>query len=356
MIVTIIYSRQEVEIGRGYKMSSFFRFDTDEERRVLLARARKALLLALQEYELEWESIRFIQLSDTITYKLETSTADNYLLRIHSDRLSKAEISSELLWLQALNRTEGLHVPEAIASCEGNDVIEVAIETEIDCWRPYITIMRWVDGEHATGEFTNNHAYHIGALIGRLHAAAEAFSPSPEFVRPAWGVESFRRELAKLECYYERFLSEEGWKLYQAAAEKIVAQLTNIQPNKHNYGLIHADLHTGNMVFKDNQPFPIDFGRCGYGYFLYDLASSLLELSPDHRQILLQGYESVKRLERNHIQYLEGFFIMCMIQNYCHHVSNPAEIAGLIEEQPYAQAYLRAYLADRTFLLQGIEK
>lgn len=55
-------------------MYDFFRFDTDEERRSLLVRARKVALLAIQQYDLEWEQIQFIQLSDTITYKIETSS------------------------------------------------------------------------------------------------------------------------------------------------------------------------------------------------------------------------------------------------------------------------------------------
>lgn len=61
-------------------MIKFFRYDTDEERRALLVRARKIALLALQCYDLEWERIEFIQLSDTLTYKIETSTAQRYLL------------------------------------------------------------------------------------------------------------------------------------------------------------------------------------------------------------------------------------------------------------------------------------
>lgn len=79
-------------------MQDFFSFDTDEELKALLARARKVALSAIQRYDLEWEHIQFIRLSDSITYKIETSTANNYLLRIHSDRLSKEEIRSELIW------------------------------------------------------------------------------------------------------------------------------------------------------------------------------------------------------------------------------------------------------------------
>ncbi len=334
-------------------MQDFFSFDMDEELKALLARARKVALSAIQRYDLEWEHIQFIRLSDSITYKIETSTANNYLLRIHSDRLSKEEIRSELLLLQALNESKELHVPEGLANREGIYVSD--IETEIGYKRPYVTIMRWVEGEHVTGEFTDSSVYNIGVLMGRLHDAARSFKVPSDFVRPTWGVKSFKREMEKLEHYYKRFLSEKEWKLYQDAAEKVVSELATMHPNEHNFGLIHADLHTGNIVFMNDDPYPIDFGRCGYGYYLYDMAGSLLELWPKHRWMLIQGYESIRKLESNEIRYLECFFIMCMIENYCHYSSDPRETASLIEEQKYAQAYIREYLNDRPFLFEVVE-
>lgn len=334
-------------------MIKFFKYDTDDERRALLARARKVALLALQHYDLEWERIEFIQLSDTLTYKIETSTAQRYLLRIHSDRWSKKEINSELALLQVLNKADGLNVPEGVASVDGSYVLE--IQTEEGFQRPNVTMMRWVEGEHMSGELTDSCVYNMGIMMGKLHEAAACFVPPPDFVRPIWGADSFSNELAKLERYYTRFLSDEAWMAYQAAAGKIISELALMHKNDHNYGLIHADLHTGNIVFIDDQPYPIDFGRCGYGYYLYDMAGSLLELYPKHRWMFIKGYESIRKLEPEYVQYLESFFIMFMIENYCHHASDPREIAGLIEEQPYAQAYIRKYLDDSRFLFDVIE-
>ena len=58
-------------------MKPFFHFDTDETRQSLMSRARSVALWAIQQYEIEWNCIRFIQLSDTITYKIETDTTVN---------------------------------------------------------------------------------------------------------------------------------------------------------------------------------------------------------------------------------------------------------------------------------------
>ncbi|WP_312117281.1 phosphotransferase enzyme family protein [Brevibacillus reuszeri] len=334
-------------------MNPFFHFDSEESRQALLSRARKVALTALQQYELEWNCIRFIQLSDTITYKIETNTSNSYLLRIHSERMNKDEIYSELLFLKQLSNVHGFIVPVGILSIHNSYVLECVTEEGYN--KPFVTLMSWVDGEHFSGEFTNNCVFSMGVLMGKLHEASSRFVTPHHFVRPHWGVTSFLSDIRKLELYHARFLSDSAWSLYQLAIDKIVDQLEGMDRTEQNYGLIHADLHSGNVVFCKEQPHPIDFGRCGYGYYLYDIAGALLELSPKHRQVFIQGYESIKSLGVDIIQKLECFFVMIMIENYSHHSSNPTEISSLILEQKYAQAYIREYVNGNSFLFRGIE-
>lgn len=123
------------------------------------------------------------------------------------------------------------------------------------------------------------------------------------------GEQSFKREMDKLGRYYSGFVSETGWKTYQLAAAKILSELEDMEANKDQYGLIHGDLHSGNVVFAGEQPYPIDFGRCGYGYYLYDLAAALLELSPEQRKRFIEGYASRKKLESGYVRRLECFLL-----------------------------------------------
>ena len=333
-------------------MISFFQFDTNEEKHALLARARNVALTAIQKYEIAWDKIQFIQLSDTITYKLEATPRERYLLRIHSDRCSRDEIASELAFLQMLHHSKGLTVPTGVASKDGSYVIEV--ETEAGYRRPYVTMMRWVDGEHVE-VLTDSQVYRIGAMMARLHEEAARYVPPSDFTRPAWGIDSFRKEFKKLERYYPRFLAEQGWELYQAAADKVIAQVAGMERSADTYGLIHADLHTGNIVYTGEEPRPIDFGRCGYGYYLYDMAGALLGLGVKQRGQFIVGYESVRKLPCGYIQQMECFFIMFMIENYCHHAANPEETENLKSEQVFAQTYLHAFLQDSSFLFRRVD-
>ncbi|MFS0722484.1 phosphotransferase enzyme family protein [Paenibacillus sp. 1P07SE] len=122
-----------------------------------------------------------------------------------------------------------------------------------------------------------------------------------------------------------------------------------------NYGLVHGDLHLGNIVFHDGVPAPIDFGLCGHGYYLYDVAAPMLSMWPKHRWMLLSSYEALRPTGPGAVQALETFFIMIMIENYSHHASNPREAASLKAEQPYALAYLKLFLGGEPFLFEVVE-
>lgn len=110
------------------QMKPFFEYDTEVGMKSLLSRARKVALRALQQYDLDWNGIRFVQVSDSITYKIETDSNDKFLLRIHSDKLTKEEINSEILFLNELCHKYGLMVPVGVEGLNGSYVYECETE------------------------------------------------------------------------------------------------------------------------------------------------------------------------------------------------------------------------------------
>lgn len=58
---------------RGMVMIEEFKIDSENEIKRIISQSKQAALLALQNYDLEWEQIRFNQLSDTCTFIIETS-------------------------------------------------------------------------------------------------------------------------------------------------------------------------------------------------------------------------------------------------------------------------------------------
>ncbi|MCR8846420.1 phosphotransferase [Paenibacillus sp. SC116] len=334
-------------------MNLGWNIDTDEKRRALLAQVRNVTLSALQQYTLEWSQIKLNKISDTITFKINTELDETFLLRIHNNSRSKAEIQSEMMLLQVLGN-HGLTVPQGQASRTDEYVLEMVSEEGETL---YITLMSWLEGELLSDAPSETQAMNTGILMARLHRAAASFVPDANHTFPTWGADSFRKSMAKLEQYYDRFLSDKAWGMYQAAADKIIADLEAMEKNEsaRNFGLIHADLHFENVIFRGEEAFPIDFARSGYGYYLYDIAGTILGLGGKHRQLFLKGYESVRKLDEGYMRPLASMFVMFMIENYCHHSSDPRETAGLIAEQPYAQAIIQSYLQDRPFLFEPLE-
>ncbi|TLS51708.1 aminoglycoside phosphotransferase [Paenibacillus antri] len=333
-------------------MNTGFRVDTDVNRRQTLRQVKQAALKALQEYETEWTSVHFIQVSEHITFRIVTDEGEQFLLRIHPENKPREEINSELEWLFSL-KSKGLSVPEAVSNREGAFITDTLT---INGQRFYSTLLRWIEGERLEkGELAEEVVRKMGVMMANLHEASSDFSPSTGFSRPSWGLQSFKRDWTHLGLHHRHFISDEAFELYSLAATKVVDCLNTLTSHERNYGMIHADLHIGNVVFRDIEPYPIDFGRCGFGFHLYDIAQSIMGLYPSQRESFIQGYQRIRKLEDGYIPKLECFFIMAIIEAYSFHAENPLETEGLIEEQPYAQAILRAYVDGASFLFQQLE-
>lgn len=313
---------------------------------------KQAALMALHNFDLDWTVIRFNQQSDTCTFVIETNKEGTFLLRLHSGR-SREEINSEIAWLDLLNREMDVPLPKGIRDRTGAVTFKVEFG---DKDHLYASLMRWVEGEHASKKLTDEQIFKEGVLLAKLHRASQTLELPPGFNRPDWDEHSFRKAMIRLKLHYDCFLTDKEFAQYQLAAEKLNDWLTKQHKykNRRSYGVIHGDLHQGNIIFHHGEPRAIDFGRCGWGYYLYDVAHTILAIPPLQRELVIQGYESVNKLEGEWIQALEHFMVMVMIENYCHHASDPRETEGLRAEQPYALAILKNYLQGAPFLFDMI--
>jgi len=248
-------------------------------------------------------------------------------------------------------KSQNFTAPIVQESRNGEYVLEIKNSDEEAL---YVTLMNWIDGK-VLSKPTDIQIINMGRLLAQLHNASESFTPKENQQFPMWGIESFHKNMKKLKQYHSSFLSENGWKTYLSVADKIVAELENVKKSSQNYGIIHGDFHMENIIFRENAAFPIDFGRCGYGYFLYDIASAILGLSWQCRKKFIEGYVSLRELEVGYEQLLETMFVKVMIENYCHHCSDPHETEGLIAEQSYAQAYMQVYLKGHSFLFESLQ-
>jgi Ser/Thr protein kinase RdoA (MazF antagonist) len=333
-------------------MNNGFQMNTEENRRQTLNQVKQAALQALQEYEIDWSSIRFIQVSEHVTFRVVAVEGEQFLLRIHSENNRREEILSELEWLFAL-KSRGLILPEAVSNREGALITDTSAG---DGQHLYATLLRWVEGERIDkGALTEEAISRMGSLMAGLHEASADFTPSSDFTRPTWGSQSFKRDWEHLSHHCAHFISDKDFELYSTAASKVAACLETFSSHEQNFGMIHADLYNENVIFLDGEPYPIDFGRCGFGYHLYDIAQAIMGLNPAQRAYFVEGYQRIKKLEGEYVAKLECFFIMALIEAYSFYAENSLETEGLIEDQPYAQAYLSAFVNGTAFLFDSLK-
>lgn len=334
-------------------MNEAFQADSEDSRRLLLVQAEAALTAALEHYDIQEKHLDFIRVSEHVTYKIEDEADRRYLLRVHPGTASSKEIRSEMEWLDHLAQTERLGAPSGVKNREGSYVTEVETGRG-QSWK--VSVLNWVEGEHREGPYSDSQLLLMGGLLARMHRAAATFRPSEGFIRPVWDEEPFVRETARLKQHHRSFLTADEYGVYEQAAAKVKACMSGMQRNHESFGIVHGDFHEGNLVFKNGQPYPIDFGRCGFGYYLYDLAQAFIGLYPVQRQWFLEGYERLLPVSAkpDSTAALETFFIKSLIENQSFHAPHPWEAAELRESKPYSLALLRHYLDGKPFLFDAI--
>lgn len=168
-------------------MTNLSQMESDEEIQKVLTQSKQAALIALQNYGLDWEQIRFNQLSDTCTFVIETSKDGSFLLRIHS-KMSREEINSEIEWLDILNEKIEITIPKGILDRNGSKTVSIELENG---FQGCASLMRWVEGEHSSGGLTDDQIRREGILLAKLHKVSQNVELTSNFVRPVWGEQSF---------------------------------------------------------------------------------------------------------------------------------------------------------------------
>lgn len=155
----------------------------------------------------------------------------------------------------------------------------------------------------------------VGETAAILHTQSEKRSEKKaDLVRFSWDIEDTLSPNARW-GYYKLFpqMTEADLQMFMQAEELIKQRLEKYGRNIHNYGLIHADLHTENLLASGEKLSLIDFDDCGYSWFLYDYASAVSQLNNNIYEMTnayLKGYESVRKLSKEDKDEIETFMIL----------------------------------------------
>lgn len=263
------------------------------------------------------ESVRLLSHSENVVF--EVALADRRLvMRLHRPGYNSLdELRSEVRWVQALGAA-GLPVPAAVPASDGDYYVEVSIADEVR----FVGVVEWVDGSpvggpiEGNGDWVVDHYRSIGSLAARIRAHHATWTPPPGFVRRAWDAAGLVGESPLWGRFWEvEALDTRRRALFTECRDRLLDELTALPTGADHYGLIHADLHLGNLMADGEHLTVIDFDDAGHGWFAHELAVALhpvLEEPWEHeaRASLVDGYCDIHPLSDHEEALIDTFLTM----------------------------------------------
>ncbi|GAA0136920.1 phosphotransferase [Paenibacillus sp. YSY-4.3] len=311
---------------------------------------------ALNNYSITCRSIDFIGQSANIIYKITDLENNCYSLRLHISNSETIEsywtkqevIRSEMVWLHSLTLDTDLTLPSPIKNIHGEFITDV---NSTKC-----TLLKWVEGEQKPFITTLDDAGYVGEMIGKLHRQSSDWNPPSLFERPTFDGSRILQSLEKLKEQSNAGLLKVGdTELLQNAGQRVINMMNSIERTSSNWGMIHADLIPSNFVFHGKEARPIDFGACGFGFYLFDLGWTFSYIHPSFRNQLLKSYSNYYSLPENHIELLEGFFIAGQLETMNFWLGLPDSHEWLPNHiGKLANREINCYVKNESFLFNGI--
>jgi len=239
------------------------------------------------------------------------SDAGNYAMRLHRvGYRTTAELCSELAWMAALQHG-GMAVPRPILSRNGRLVEGVdGVAVDVLTWLP-----GRMAGKHGALDGIADRAgylHQLGQVLAQMHALSDQWTPPEGFSRPHWNRAGLLGDAPLWGPFWENpDLSDSDRQLLLAVRCKASTQLAESE-GRLDFGLIHADAITENVLVDPAGLSLIDFDDGGWGFRDFDLATVLLrQLSssdyPQLRAALVAGYATRRAVDA---QTLELFILL----------------------------------------------
>jgi len=323
-----------------------------QARRGQLRTLRRVAIGALQAYALSPVSVSLLSHFCNTTFKVTDSDGSRYALHVYRffDKAIPTDnrldwIASEIWWLDQVRKL-GLYVPVPVTTISGELVTEAGA-SELGAPAPCV-LFRWLDGRFLNRGLRPEHLELVGRMTAQLHDSTHALYVSENFLRG----EVDRMDGATQEWILRTFTdfhSKEAAAVAGLAVAHILSAQEKLGKSPETFGIIHADIHQRNYLFLGGRVGLIDFGDCGWGHYLYDLAVTISQIGTLPRAeflkaALLAGYGEVRRLPDDFDTLLSAFVTLRELQ----------DLATFIESRDDpAQAGWTADIDDRLAALRG---
>jgi acetylornithine/succinyldiaminopimelate/putrescine aminotransferase/Ser/Thr protein kinase RdoA (MazF antagonist) len=284
---------------------------------------RALVLRGLKQWGIQDAEVKLLKHRENSVFKVTLKDGTNYAFRVHrEDYHNKAELLSEITWMKALNES-GIPTPAILPAQNGEMVVSV---THPDVTAPRLcTILEWVEGtlfddlgrvEKGMQKELEERYFKLGGIAGKLHNQSANWQIPEGFVRHAWDKEGLLGETPFWGRFWEHpVVTPEQCNLMGKARIVLSGMLDQLGKGRDVYGLIHADFLPENVLVDGDKLNLIDFDDCGYGYFLFEMATSLFPhinqpFFDELTDAYVKGYRTERTLSDEHVELLPAFIML----------------------------------------------
>jgi len=241
-----------------------------------------------------------INYTENSTYRVDDPVSGNrFIFRIYRvGNHDRRAIESELGWMNALRRDEGVQTPEIVPARDGTTLLLLS-DTALPDPR-FGAMFTFLAGTEPPDDHLAESFGRLGEIAARMHLHTRSWPLPPGFKRPTWNFESM---LGGTRPIWGRWqdgigLDPERENLLGRLTEVVARRLERFGFGREQFGLVHADLRLANLLVEGDQTKVIDFDDCGFGWYLYDLSTAMtfMEERPDARELVDSWVRSYRRL------------------------------------------------------------
>jgi Ser/Thr protein kinase RdoA (MazF antagonist) len=262
--------------------------------------------------------LSLLSLSENATYRVDdAATSRVAVLRVHRTGYHQpGAVHSELAWLQALRRDEGLRTPEVFRAQDGSEVVDVAL----DGVTRQTVLFELLPGTEPQPDQLASQFEQLGEICARMHRHSRSWRRPPGFVRFTWDYDACVGPGGRWGRWQDGIgIGREELAVLGRAAEVMRERLERFGSGPERFGLIHADMRLANLLVHGPDIHVIDFDDCGFGWLMFDFgaAVSFIEHDPQVPELCeswLAGYRRVLPLSVQDAAEIPTFVLLRRLQ------------------------------------------
>ena len=279
----------------------------------------RAAAVVAPAWGLEPIAIEVLSHSENVVCRVTLDDGKRVVMRLHRPGYNSVlELESEVQWVASL-AAAGIPVPVALPMLDGGHYCLTKVGAGEDAERRMVGVVEWVEGSPLGGPLTSAdegvvaHYTTIGKLAAKIREHSTMWVPPEGFQRRRWDLDGLLGDNPLWGRFWEvEALTDRQRALFSDARQGLRHELTELSTGPDRFGLIHSDLHLGNLMADGSNLTLIDFDDAGFGWFSHELACALhpglgQPWFGDARAALVEGYSSVCPVTDDEIKSIDAF-------------------------------------------------